>query len=130
MNDSLTAFLKPNSGIIGLFPTTTTLGANFGVAFYNSWIQVANPDAADFDEDGDVDEADLTTWQNDCGITAVAEHHQGDTDGDMDVDGTDFLTWQNQFTGDLCLQAISTIVPEPSTIMLLVGLLSLGTLHR
>ena len=102
-----------------------TLGENFGIAFYNSWIQVANPDAADFDEDGDVDNADLAAWQNGYGITGAAEHHQGDADGDFDVDGNDFLTWQSQFTGSLDLQAAVTAVPEPSTGILFLGLLAI-----
>jgi hypothetical protein len=106
-----------------------TLGANFGVAFYNSWIQVANPDAADFDEDGDVDEADLYAWQNGYGITGTAEHHQGDADGDMEVDGTDFLTWQIQLTGNLSLQAVSIAVPEPGS-LLLGAMASIGLMLR
>ena len=63
--------------------------------------QVANPAAADFDEDGDVDRADLTTWQNGYGITGATDYHQGDADGDQNVNGKDFLIWQRQFTDNL-----------------------------
>ncbi len=107
-----------------------TLGANFGIAFYSDWIQVANPDAGDFDEDGDVDEADLAAWQNGYGITGTAEHHQGDADGDLDVDGDDFLTWQSQFTGSLPLQAVVSAVPEPSTGILFLGMLAIASRLR
>lgn len=92
-----------------------TLGANFGIAFYNAWIQVANPLAADFDEDGDVDHADLAAWQNSFGMTAGAAHHQGDANGDGKVDGRDFLTWQRQFNAPPALSAI----PEPATWLLI-----------
>jgi hypothetical protein len=101
------------------------LGANFGIAFYNAWIQVANPAAADFDEDGDVDQADLATWQNGYGITVATDHHQGDADGDQNVNGKDFLIWQRQFTDNLSNLSLLTSVPEPSTGILVIGLLSM-----
>ena len=94
-----------------------TLGENFGLAFYNSSIQVANPDAADFDEDGDVDEADLVAWQNGYGTTGTATHFQGDADGDLDVDGADFMIWQRQFTGSVVATTASS-VPEPGSLVI------------
>ena len=103
-----------------------TLGENFGIAFYNAWAKVENPDAADFDEDGDVDAADLSAWKNGFGIIGAAEHYQGDADGDLDVDGTDFLIWQRQFGSSLPTStAAGAAVPEPSTLLLamLVGTL-------
>jgi hypothetical protein len=62
---------------------------------------------ADFDEDGDVDDADLLTWRNAYGTNAL-----GDTDTDGDTDGRDFLTWQREYTGASILAA-GTSVPEP-----------------
>ncbi|MCA9230602.1 MAG: hypothetical protein KDA57_08120 [Planctomycetales bacterium] len=96
-----------------------TLGKNFGIAFYKAWVQVPNPVAADFDEDGDVDQADLAAWQHGFGTASAAEHHQGDADGDMDVDGADFLTWQTQYTGSISPLAASAPIPEPSGAVLL-----------
>ena len=104
------------------------MGAAYGIAFYNAWIRVDNPVAADFDEDGDVDQADLTAWQNSYGLGSAAEHWHGDADGDGDVDGRDFLTWQRQYTGSLDGLAAVNAVPEPSTVVLL--LVSLSTLSR
>ncbi|MBX3427914.1 MAG: hypothetical protein KF688_19700 [Pirellulales bacterium] len=46
---------------------------------------------ADFDEDGDVDGADLTMWQGGYGLNA-----NGDANGDGVTDGADFLVWQRQ----------------------------------
>jgi spore coat protein A len=43
----------------------------------------------DFDEDGDVDAADLAQWQGDFGA-----YGDSDVDGDGDSDGADFLAWQ------------------------------------
>lgn len=103
-----------------------TLGEKFGIAFYNAWIQVADPDEADFDEDGDVDQADLAAWENGYGISGTAEHHQGDADGDLDVDGNDYLIWQRQRTGNFSLQAAASAVPEPSTLILVLGMFATG----
>lgn len=95
------------------------MGANFGIAFYNAWFRVDNPAGADFDEDGDVDEADLTAWQNGYGIDVSAEHWDGDANGDGRVDGRDFLAWQQQYTGPLEPLAAIHSVPESNTLMLL-----------
>jgi T5SS/PEP-CTERM-associated repeat protein len=46
---------------------------------------------ADFDEDGDVDAADLAQWQGDFGPSSLS-----DADNDGDSDGDDFLAWQRQ----------------------------------
>jgi len=72
---------------------------------------VAAPNfAADFDEDGDVDDADLARWR--AGFGAAATHMQGDADGDGDADGADFLTWQRQRGS----RQGATEIPEPSTL--------------
>lgn len=61
---------------------------------------------ADFDNDGDVDNADLTQWQSDFGL-----NDQSDADGDGDSDGDDLLIWQRQF-GRSATPPASTTVPE------------------
>lgn len=74
---------------------------------------------ADFDEDGDVDNADLVKWETGYGASSGAAHMNGDADGDMDVDGDDFLIWQRQFgLGVSPLAAAATAVPEPGTAVL------------
>ncbi|MDZ4658343.1 MAG: M14 family zinc carboxypeptidase [Bythopirellula sp.] len=104
------------------------LGKNAGLAMYEAWIQVENPLAADFDEDGDVDAGDLAAWQLGYGTLAFAEHYRGDADGDSDVDGRDFLVWQQQFGGSNLLTSDSHAVPEPITLASL--LLTLPALLR
>lgn len=74
---------------------------------------------ADFDEDGDVDNADLAIW--DIGYGNGTLHTEGDADGDHDVDGSDFLVWQQQFGlhGDSSssglIVAADVVVPEPAS---------------
>lgn len=97
------------------------LGKNAGLAMYEAWIRVDNPLAADFDEDGDVDDWDLKAWQMGYGTASSADHYLGDADADGDVDGRDYLTWQRQYGSGL-LQSVIT-VPEPGT---LAGVLILG----
>jgi hypothetical protein len=65
---------------------------------------------ADFDQDGDVDDQDLATWES-----AYSVDGTGDTDDDGDSDGEDFLRWQRQFTGG---SGLVLAVPEPSAALL------------
>ena len=107
-----------------------TMGENFGIAFYNAWVQVENPEMGDFDEDGDVDADDFAAWQSGFGTSSNATHFTGDADSDGDVDGDDFLTWQTQYgngtntaTNNASLQ---NQVPEPiSLIVMLIVVLGL-----
>ena len=98
------------------------LGENFGLAMYEAWVQVAAPLAGDFDEDGEVDAADLAAWQAGFGV-AAGEHWQGDANADGAVAGNDFLIWQRQ-QGQ---SAITAAVPEPQSFALAVALVA-GTL--
>lgn len=81
--------------------------ANF-VAYYNYSFASAGP--GDFDEDGDVDGDDLTTWQAAYGVSGDA-----DADEDGDSDGVDFLIWQRNVNN-----ATIAAVPEPASAMLAV----------
>jgi hypothetical protein len=51
---------------------------------------------ADFNFDGNVDGADLSSWQLGFGAGPGADPTQGDEDRDGVVDGADFLAWQLQ----------------------------------
>ncbi|NOZ39404.1 MAG: hypothetical protein GXP24_04160 [Planctomycetes bacterium] len=68
---------------------------------------------ADFDNDGDVDGSDLTTWETSFGAGAGA-----DADGDEDSDGADFLAWQRQFGSGVPVLSATQAVPEPTTFFL------------
>jgi len=78
---------------------------------------------ADFDEDGDVDGADLATWKAGSVSEGLAGHRKGDANGDGLVDGSDYLVWQRQ-QGMQAPQPVIGAVPEPGS--LLLGLLGLG----
>jgi hypothetical protein len=71
--------------------------------------------AADFDADGDVDDADLQQWRLGFG-GGTATHLTGDADGDGDADGVDFLVWQSQ-RGNVSFSQLQ-VVPEPSAVSL------------
>jgi hypothetical protein len=91
-------------------------GLNWDLTYLPSEVLLsvsAAPDfaAADFNNDGHVDAADLSIWQTNVGF-APATHGDGDADGDGTVDGADFLTWQRQMTGPASAAA-ATFVPEP-----------------
>jgi hypothetical protein len=91
---------------------------------------VATPaEAADFEEDGDVDAGDLARWKIHHGTAPSATHSQGDADGDGDGDGNDFLVWQRQLNVpvEVATQA-NAAVPEPTAMSL--ALLSLATASR
>jgi hypothetical protein len=98
----------------------------YGVAGYLRHGFLATPiAAADFDQDGDVDGADMALWQGDFGLTA-----NGDADADGDTDGADFLVWQRQLGGGApaAVQAAGLLadggsvgrggVPEPTALAL------------
>lgn len=78
--------------------------------------------SADYDTDGDVDNADRMILENWYGVSDL-----GDADGDGDTDGSDLLVWQQQFTGP---QTIVANVPEPSTIALCSAALLLWLRRR
>jgi hypothetical protein len=103
------------------------LGANFARAMYEAWVRVANPAAADFDEDGQVDAADLAAWRGGAGLATGAAHYQGDANGDGTVDGADFLIWQRQ---SFVALAATGSVPEPPTAALATVLATLMAATR
>jgi hypothetical protein len=70
---------------------------------------------ADFNNDGQVDGADLMAWRDAFGEQAAA-----DADGDGDSDGADYLIWQQQLGNGAAVAA----VPEPEAAAVLV--LALG----
>ncbi len=80
----------------------------------------------DFQEDGDVDGADLTQWKTGFGMSVAATHFAGDANTDGDVDGDDFLIWQRQINiGQSAVASAS--VPEPATAgPALAGLMALA----
>lgn len=87
-------------------------------------LSLADSPSADFSGDGIVDATDLAIWQ-----AALGQSSAGDADGDGDTDGFDFLAWQRQLTGTAPV-AGQVAVPEPSTFLLTVVLMTLAGARR
>jgi hypothetical protein len=92
-------------------------------------VELVSTFGADFDEDGDVDDVDLAAWEGGFG-SEPAVHMDGDANADALANGFDFLAWQRQVgDGGAAVSAAATI-PEPATVVLLVGLATVGLLTR
>jgi hypothetical protein len=83
--------------------------------------------AADFNNSGTVDSADLAAWKSGFGTASGAAKANGDANGDGAVNGSDFLVWQRQLNGASSL-ASQQNVPEPSSALLTLALV--GCLGR
>jgi hypothetical protein len=84
--------------------------------------------SADFDEDGDVDGADLLAWQRGLGVGTT--HAEGDADGNGVVDEDDLAAWRFQFGAvDAALPAGSA-APEPSSVVAASVAIGLATVRR
>lgn len=71
----------------------------------------------DFDDDGDVDGADLLVWQQSLG-TAVASGTGADADGNGRVESFDLAPWKRRFGRSAAGGSPSAAVPEPARAML------------
>ncbi|MCA9234813.1 MAG: hypothetical protein KDA44_05055 [Planctomycetales bacterium] len=101
---------------------TTSLGMT-GTAFFDNFL-VTDGVLGDFDLDGDVDGADLATWESAYGVSAA-----GDATADGQTTGADFLVWQRQYGVNLFpATPVSSAVPEPAAIVL--ALLGVAALRR
>ena len=135
--DSYTLLQTGNSsGVVGEFKEVDLSLATLSVGL--AWDLAYNADsvvlsvvtdflAADFDRDGDVDDADLGIWEENYSLSGSATQMLGDANGDLSVNGADFLAWQRLFTGSGPLATESAAVPEPSCFLLaLIGVLGAG----
>jgi len=99
--------------------------------FYFTWVDFANPLSpptlpGDFNNDQQVDGADLTVWKGAFGATAAA-----DADGDGDSDGADFLAWQRNLGAGVPAVAAAGAVPEPnSAALILAGVAALAATRK
>lgn len=111
--DLVTVEEKDNGGSV-LFQDT---------AFSFAFLDYANPLeargegvflAADFNENGIVDGADLAAWKSGFGTGTLKS--QGDANLDGHVDGSDFLIWQRQLGSLPPVAATAGAVPEPAAL--------------
>jgi hypothetical protein len=75
--------------------------------------------AADFNNSGDVDAADLAAWKSNSGMATGATKINGDANGDGAVNGSDFLAWQRQLNG-ASVSLTQQAVPEPASVLMAI----------
>lgn len=75
----------------------------------------------DYDEDNDVDGTDFLVWQRAFGTTSFDSPADGNSDGTVDVEDLDL--WRDQFGTMVSSQTSAPwqAIPEPSTVLLLLG---------
>ena len=88
--------------------------------FESNATQLLSSLPGDYNNDGQVDAADLAAWEAAFGTSVTNAFEGSDGDGDQDVDGADFLLWQRHFGESISsAQAAGTQVPEPTTAWLI-----------
>ena len=94
----------------------------------NSFLFVTVPATsnADFDGDNLVTGLDFVIWQRNFGLGGQTDNSNGDANGDGVVDSLDLAEWETQYGGPPPLTANAAVVPEPSALTLLLGLLVAG----
>lgn len=90
------------------------------MGFDNIFLELADiavPEDADFDNDGDKDGEDFLIWQRglETGAGTVSTNASGDANGDTDVDGDDLDIWEGDF--GTAVAAVNS-VPEPASLAL------------
>ncbi|MCA9229218.1 MAG: hypothetical protein KDA57_01090 [Planctomycetales bacterium] len=109
-------FAGPDGGRLALMADFGFLSQDTFVTF----IEPLPPENANFNGDSLVDGTDRAIWEQNFGLADNATRSLGDADGDQDVDGRDFLVWQRQFNVNPT-NVLGTTVPEPDSILLLIG---------
>jgi sugar lactone lactonase YvrE len=80
-----------------------------------AWTPSANTVEGDYNNDGNVDEADYDKWKADFGKT-VAAANGADGNGDGIVDAADYTVWRDNFAP---VAQATAAVPEPTSALLL-----------
>ena len=71
----------------------------------------------DFNENGSVDAADYTVWQDQVGQT-VSPGYGADGDGDGFIGQQDYMLWKTHFGESVASGSAANAVPEPSALYL------------
>ena len=89
------------------------------------------PLGGDYDRDGDVDGADLLSWQRSLGST-VPSATDADVNGDGRVDQADLAPWELRFGAGAVPPITSSaqlVVPEPAVPMLIMAAVAIAFSH-
>jgi hypothetical protein len=130
--DDVFTIITAPGGVVGTFdslvqPLGLPTGLLFEVAYSANSVSLfmGSTYEADFDRDGDVDNADYSIWKS-----AFGDNNYGDANGDFLTDAADYTVWRNQL-GSGVIVAMASAVPEPGTISLaLLGVLALRGRRR
>ncbi|MCA9231493.1 MAG: hypothetical protein KDA57_12640 [Planctomycetales bacterium] len=124
------------TSVTGMFDSVNITGLNPALTYQVLYaansvtLEAVRKYSADFDFDGDVDDADRATWEVGFGTSSGAVHMNGDADEDGDIDAFDYLAWQQQVGSGLGPLVAAAAVPEPSALTLLSSLALAGLLSR
>jgi hypothetical protein len=83
----------------------------------------------DFNHDNVVNGADFLIWQRNLGQTGQTNNNNGDANGNGSVDLADLTIWKTSF-GQTSSSGAAGAVPEPASLVLLVGAAACGCLNR
>lgn len=140
-----------SEGVVGFFLSSTQPAEEFGgTTAYPQWYTKENdnldaqaptlsiefsiitePVPGDFNGDGDVNTSDYTEWSNNYGTVVANPGDGADGNGDGIVDAADFVIWRNNLpTASSASVTTATAVPEPTSLVLLMGSLLMGCCGR
>jgi hypothetical protein len=86
-----------------------------GVVAYGTIPSTSIP--GDFDDNGQVNGADLAQWKGDFGVNDLS-----DADNDGDSDGADFLVWQRNLGTGVPVSPVGAPVPEPASLAMMAAI--------
>jgi hypothetical protein len=86
-----------------------------GVVAYGTIPSTSIP--GDFDDNGQVNGADLAQWKGDFGVNDLS-----DADNDGDSDGADFLVWQRNLGTGVPASPAGAPVPEPASLAMMAAI--------
>ncbi len=115
-------FSGPNGGRLAYM-------ADFGFAEQDEFITILTPARpGDYNEDGQVDAGDYTTWRSQFGSSGDTS---ADGNGDGTVDGADYVLWRKNVSTNLesATKTATVAVPEP-TLFSLTGWVMVLVLRR
>jgi hypothetical protein len=116
----------PPAPLVDLVGTTRPQGLGVDMGAFE-FVTAPTFAAADFNNSGQVDAADLAAWRLGLGTATGATKSQGDANGDGAVNGADYLVWQRQ----LSPLSGAAAVPEPAGAVLAgLSLLFVGVGRR